>query len=202
VFSELPTYIVEIKTSRDNPVVFRLADLVTLYKQGLEQLVMKTPDVNSTRLKEKLLTEIPEFESHKKARDILLAFKKILVQASNYSKAIIFAKAAMILRMIHHKSAFAGTFHGGCVECAIPSTPLQFVCMIEHGADVKSQLRFGASKADLEMAQLLQYNCYARNREGTATYRHSEDRDIPFTVFLGMSVYAKTRKKTSSRNAS
>jgi hypothetical protein len=51
-------------------------------------------------------------------------------------QAIIFAKAAMILRMIHHKSAFAGTFHGGCVECAIPSTPLQFVCMIEHGADV------------------------------------------------------------------
>jgi hypothetical protein len=37
------------------------------------------------------------------------------------------------------------------------------------------------------MAQLLQYNCYARNREGTATYRHSEDRDIPFTVFLGKS---------------
>ena len=204
VFSELPTYIVEIKTSRDNPVVFHLADLVSLYKQRLEQLVMKTPDVNSTRLKEKLLTEIPEFESHKKARDILLAFKKILVQASNYSEAIIFAKAAMILRghMIHHKSAFAGTFHGGCVECAIPSTLLQFVCMIEHGADVKLHLRFGASKTDLVMSQLLQYNCYARYREGTATYRHSEDRDIPFTVFLGTSLYAKTRKKTSSRNAS
>jgi hypothetical protein len=64
--------------------------------------------------------------------------------------------------MIHHKSAFAETFHGGCVECAIPSTHFQFVCMIEHGADVRSQLRFGASKADLVMAQLLQYNCYAR----------------------------------------
>jgi hypothetical protein len=36
---------------------------------------MKAPDVNSTRLKEKLLAEIPEFESHK-GRDILLAFKK------------------------------------------------------------------------------------------------------------------------------
>jgi hypothetical protein len=31
----------------------------------LEQLGMKAPDVNSTRLKEKLLAEIPEFESHK-----------------------------------------------------------------------------------------------------------------------------------------
>jgi hypothetical protein len=55
VFSELLTYIVETKTGSDNPVVFRLAELVSLYKQRLEQLGMKTPDVNSTRLKEKLL---------------------------------------------------------------------------------------------------------------------------------------------------
>jgi hypothetical protein len=50
VFSELLTYILGIKTSRDNPVVFRLADLVSLYKQRLEQLVMKTPDVNVSPL--------------------------------------------------------------------------------------------------------------------------------------------------------
>ena len=47
VFSELLTYIVETKTNSDNPVVFRLADLVSLYKQRLEQLGMKTPDVIS-----------------------------------------------------------------------------------------------------------------------------------------------------------
>jgi hypothetical protein len=78
----------------------RLADLVSFYKQRLEQLGMKTPDVNSTRLKEKLLAEIPELESHKKGRGILLAFKKgaALSQASNYSEAIILAKAAKILR--------------------------------------------------------------------------------------------------------
>ena len=46
VFSELLTYIVETKTSSNNPVVFRLADLVSFYKQRLEQLGMKTPDVN------------------------------------------------------------------------------------------------------------------------------------------------------------
>jgi hypothetical protein len=117
VFSELLTYIVETKTGSDNPVVFRLAELVSLYKQRLEQLGMKTPDVNSIRLKEKLLAEIPELESHKKGKDILLAFKKdigaALSQASNYSEAIILAKTAKFLRghMIDHKSAFAGTFH-------------------------------------------------------------------------------------------
>jgi hypothetical protein len=69
---------------------------------------------------------------HQTVRGILLAFKKgaALSQASNYSEAIILAKAAKILRghMIDHKPAFAGTFHEGYVEYAIPSTLLQFVC--------------------------------------------------------------------------
>ena len=136
---------------------------------------MKTPDVNSTRLKEKLLAEIPEFESHK-GRDILLAFKKdigaILSQASNYSAVIILAKAAKILRghMIDHKSAFTGTFQERYVEYAIPSTFLQFVCIIEHGADIKSQLRFGASKTDL-LQWLSFYNTIAMLRTGKGQQR-------------------------------
>jgi len=49
VFSELLTYtcILETKTSSDKPIVFRLADLVSLSKQRLEQLEMKTPDVKA-----------------------------------------------------------------------------------------------------------------------------------------------------------
>jgi hypothetical protein len=68
-------------------------------------------------LKEKLLAEIPELESIKKGRNILLAFKKYIgaafSQASIYSEAIILVKTATILpgHMIDHESAFAGTFH-------------------------------------------------------------------------------------------
>ncbi|KAK3890995.1 hypothetical protein Pcinc_005077 [Petrolisthes cinctipes] len=63
--------------------------------------------------------------------------------------------------MLDHKSTFDGTFHEGCIELVIPLTLLQFVAMLEHGADMKSQLRFGVSKTYLTIAQLLQYNCYA-----------------------------------------
>ena len=38
-----------------DPVIFKLADLASLYKQRLEQLGVKSPDVNSTRLKEQVL---------------------------------------------------------------------------------------------------------------------------------------------------
>ena len=51
--------------------------------------------------------------------------------------------------------------------------------MIEHCVDIKSQLRFGASKTDSAMAQLLQYNCYSRYKEGASTYRHSKECETP-----------------------
>ena len=158
VFSELVIYIVETKSSCEGPAVFRLADMVQLYSQRLEQLGVEAPYVNSTRLKEKLLAEIPELAAHKQGKHVLLAFQKdvglALSQASDYSEAIILGKAAKILRrhMLDHKSTFDGTFHEGCIEQAIPPSLLQFVGMVEHGADIKSQLRFGASKTDLAIA--------------------------------------------------
>ena len=52
--------------------------------------------------------------------------------------------------------------------------------MIEHGVDIKSQLRFGVSKTGSAMAQLLQYNCYSSYKEGASTYRHSKERETTF----------------------
>jgi hypothetical protein len=49
-----------------------------------------------------------------------------------------------------------------------------YVCMWEDGADIKSQIRYGASKPNLALAQLLQYNCSARHNEGVKTHRHEK----------------------------
>ena len=69
----------------------------------------------------------PKFLSLKPTR--VEAFQKdvdfALSQASNYSEAIIFGKAAKILRrhMLDHDFKFDGRFHEGCVEDAIPPSP-------------------------------------------------------------------------------
>ena len=201
VLSELMTYIVENNLCSDDPVTFRLADICHLYQQRLEQLGVESPSVNSTRLKDKLLAEIPELEAHKSGRDVLLAFQKdvgkALAQSSDLSEAVIIAKAANILRksILDHQSRFDGTFSEACVRNSVPPLLLQFVGMVEHGADIKSQLRFGASKSDQAIAQLMQFNCYSRYKEGATTHRHSKDRETPFPVYMGLSVYAKTRKR-------
>ena len=111
-FSELVIYINERKTMSEtsDPVIFRLADLASLYKQRLRQLGVLTPEVHSTRLKEQLLSQMPELEAHKQGRDVLLAFKEyvssVLLDASKYSQAIHLDKAAAIIRkeMLNNKA--------------------------------------------------------------------------------------------------
>ena len=97
--------------------------------------------------------------------------------------------------MLQHKSHVSSKFHEGCIEQAVPPSLLQFASMIEHGADIKSQLQHGASKSDLAMSQLLQYNCFANYKVGTQIHRHSKDHETPFAIYVGMSVFAKTRKR-------
>ena len=117
VFSELLTYVIETRNSSDVPVSFRLANLVILYKERLDQFGTDIPDVNSTRLKEKLLAEIHELETYKGGRDVYLAFKKdvdpVMSEASTYSDAIILNKAIKILRrhMLDHNCKYEGTLH-------------------------------------------------------------------------------------------
>ena len=71
-FSELVTYISEMKNASDSrdPLIFKLADLTTLYKQRLEQLGVESPNVHSTRLKDQLLFHIPKMQAHRKGRDV------------------------------------------------------------------------------------------------------------------------------------
>ena len=67
--------------------------------------------------------------------------------------------------------------------------------MIEHGSDIKSQLEHGASKSDMAIAHLLLYKCFAKYKEGAQSHRHSKDCETPFAVYVGLSVFGKTRKR-------
>lgn len=61
-FSKLVTYIIEMKYASDSrdPLIFKLTNLTMLCKQKLDQHVVESPDVHSTRLKEQLLFHIPK----------------------------------------------------------------------------------------------------------------------------------------------
>ena len=55
------------------------------------------------------------------------------------------AQTYMIMEI---KMPFQESFHGNCIENAMPSH-VQFDCMIEYCADIQSQLKYDASKTYL-----------------------------------------------------
>ena len=77
----------------------------------------------------------------------------------------------------------------------MPASLLQFIGMLEHRAAIKSQFEFDSSKSDQAIAQLLHYNCFSKQKEQATTHRHFKDKETPFPVYMGMAVYAKTRKR-------
>lgn len=132
----------------------------------------------------------------------MLAYERdvgtLLAQASKYGEATHLAKAAAVIRqdMLQHKSHFSPAVDMACIEQAVPQSLLQFVCMIEHGVEIKSQIHHGTLKSNLAISQLLMFSCFAKSREDTqAVHRHKKDHGTPFAVYIGMSLYAKTRKR-------
>ena len=90
-----------------------------------------------------MLLHVPQLEAHRQGRDILLTFRddvgSILTEVVKCGDAVHLATAASILHreMLGHKLKSDVTFHTGCSEEVIPPSPREFVCIIEHGADIK-----------------------------------------------------------------
>ncbi len=130
--------------------MFKRADLVTLFQSRVVQLGDGLPDVHATRLKETLLFHIPQMRAYSKERYVMLAYDAdvgyIIAHTSKYSEAIHLAKAAKRIRrdtVNNSRPPFTNAFLDGCIRQSVPPSLVALVGMIEHGADIKSQLQQG-----------------------------------------------------------
>ncbi|KAJ7361938.1 hypothetical protein OS493_014585 [Desmophyllum pertusum] len=82
--AELVSYIEESRmASAEELPVFKLAELADKYTSRLAQLgESKAARIHTTRLKDRILSHIPALEEHKQGRDVFLAFKKDLANAT------------------------------------------------------------------------------------------------------------------------
>ena len=125
------------------PMVFQLSDLAKIYPHLLEQLGANVPSrVNSTRLKDRLLAQIPKLGAYTEGKEIKLAFSSDIGAALQFAQthdydteAMHLAKAAMLVRkeLLAKKQTFNGTFDTHCQRSAVPDLLLALVNMILEG---------------------------------------------------------------------
>lgn len=198
-FAELVTYIVETQRRSEEGNVFKLTDLTDLMTRRMEQLGLKEPQIHKTRLKEQLLDRLPELQAHKTGRQVILAFKDDVGPAlSKAFKLTDVSRTAQLVRndILESRANFDGYFEENCQETSVPPSLIELVSMIEHGPDIQSQIENEATMSDLAVAQIIHYNCYQSQRRKTTTVKHhSKDRETPFVIYVGLLLYAKTRKR-------
>ena len=123
--------------------VFKLSDLSKRYSSRLEQLGAYVPErVNSTRPKERLLSQLPDLHEYNEGREVKLAFSSDISAALQFAQdyyydeeAIHVAKAATFVRkeMLTKKRHFNGSFESDCHHQAVL---LALVNMILEGPNI------------------------------------------------------------------
>lgn len=205
--AELIAYINESVATGE--AVFKMSHLAKLYSSRLEKLgVEVTGRVNSTRLKERLLTQFPELHAFTDGKDVKLAMSSDIGTAMAFvhdnnsdTAAMCLAKAATIVRkeMFMKTQAFDGTFTPDCQQQAVPDSLLALVNMILEGPNISNQndQEVSGASASLTISQLLLFNSVRHTRSGASNViRHNKSRETPLSTYTALVIHAETRKKT------
>lgn len=210
VLAELVSYINESRKD-SNINTFKMTDLAHLYKERLLSLGVEDENIHVTRLKNRILAQIPDLvchtDKHSKGQSTSLLFKDDVdnmvdkaVTGRDYDiEALQLAKAAEIVRheMFQVKQQFNGSFLPDCQGSSVPSSLLALVEMVLHGPNIRNRQNSSTLNHTLSIAQLMLFNSvnYAKKEPKTGCGRHTTDRETPLPLYVGLKIHTLTRSK-------
>ena len=188
--------------------VFKLTDMVSLYKKRLQPLGVTVGNrIHSTRLKIRLLSALPDLTAHVQGREILFTFKEdiwlaLIKACDGDSDAVHLMRAAQVIcKELFNIKQFDGFFSRECQRDSVPSSLLALVNMIQDGSKIKHQTQLASNAfttAALSVSQLVVFNSVkqSRNSKSSVNVRHDRDHETPLPLYLGLKVHVVTRSKT------
>ena len=200
----------EVVRDEESVSVFKLTDMVSLYKKRLQQLGVTVGNrIHSTRLKIRLLSALRDLTAHVQGRKILLTFEEdiglALIKACDGDNDVVYLmRAAQVIRkelFIIKIKQFDGFFTSECQQDSVALLLLALVNMIQDGPNIKHQTQLASNAsttAALSVSQLVVFNSVkqSRNSKPSVNVRHDRDHETPLPLYLGLKVHAVTRSKT------
>ena len=121
-FAELVAFLEDMSSDEDSAPVFKMIDITELYTERLKQLGLTVEArIHTTRLKNQLLSALPDLRAHSHGRDILLSFEKdigpaLMIASHPDSDAMHLMRAAQVVRkeIFDSKFSFDGAFQANC----------------------------------------------------------------------------------------
>ena len=200
--AEIIEFIKETKANNTSSPIFKLSELSKKYQNYLKMLTGTNHDTHSTRLKERILNNVPELECRKEGRDMLLLFSEDIgtvlrnaCESDCDSDAISLMKAAKLIRKDLKSVSynFEGSFEVDCQKENIPKSLFTLTSTILNGTSLESN-KETPDQHSLSLSQLLIFN--TRDNAMTLTNtRHEKQNETPLAIYVGLLIYAKTRKR-------
>lgn len=207
VEAEIVEYIWLVLDSVSETPVFRLCDLLTLYKNRMVKYGSIEMYIHPSRFKERLLYLLPELSAIKKGREILLTVSDrcghAIYDACDFKndgvclvKATIIRKHILNFREENQNELSINVLNG---EKNVPRAVQSFVSMLIHGTgnfddDDKENDEDDATNKESAIAQLLCYNTKKRQSKNKKTHQLSKN-ETPLPQYIGLMIHAKTRQK-------
>lgn len=204
--AELISYINDENESNDHKV-FRLKDLVNLYKDRLNDMGVKTNYVRSTSLKHRLLLHVPGLVEYPEGRDTFLtivdSIGNILRKAYQKDEDEQHVNMMNIVQAIRHDVfshpvKITTHYDKKCQTEAIPNSLFLFVNMLLNGPNINNiECNSHVNQSVLTIAQLIQFNCVKQRQVNPDKMRnyHSQEREPPIVIYTGIKQHAATRKR-------
>lgn len=201
-FTELISYMAS--SSEIGVHIFKLSELHKLYVQRLCDLGFDKT-VNKTRLKNKIVSHFAEnIQEQADGRNTLLVFKDgmksilkdALASRDIESEFLDYAKVAKNIRSEVFGSEmfkFSGSFPFNCQYESVPPSLMCLISMLLNGSNINEQ-ETDISQACLTIAQLIIFNT-KKSTPATKKTRHSQEREPPLPLYLGLNVHTQTRSK-------
>jgi hypothetical protein len=177
VLAEILDYLKNYKASTETIPVFKLSDLKSLYLQRLKEygcLDVCMENIHSTRLKEKILSRIPELHESKKGRDVVLTFKDevgfAIYKACKQDfeeDGICLSSAANIVRkqiFQHIQATEKFSLEEGSQNTSVPRSLVTLISTIIGGSSISGNVSNAESKIALNIWQLILFNVVKHKR--------------------------------------
>lgn len=203
--AELIAHIEEAHVT-DGTHVFKLAELTDLYHCRVKEMGLIVPQrENSTRLKQRLLAQLPHLHSYRKGKDVYLAYNDEIasVLGDKYKtdvdeQSVLIVKLAKLLRcdILNNTTTFTGMLDKESQVNAVPNSLIHLISMLLTGPTIRNQTNCSVIfPVVLTIAQLIMFNTAKKRGPNTKRLTHNTQREPPGPVYIALKIHALTKKK-------
>ena len=173
------------------------------YQSCLIALNAEFTTVNSTRLKERILSLNKNLEATSGKKEVYISYKDDLAGALEYTRehstdknAAHLSKAANIIRkgMLEMTQDVNGLFAENCQLNSVPQSLFSMIYMLTGSAWNGGGNELEIFKPTLSIAQLIQFNS-AQKRTNCTSHRYSSEKETPLSIYITFLVHSETIDK-------